>query len=125
VKNCPLLKEEQEQEQFQKQGRKQVGNSFTNRSTNSSAKRFSKAMLAAWGDSTDDDEASKEEEVAVALMVRSDLDSDDEPVESLAQLKEKVHGLNEAQLKGLFFTLMDEFNSVNTENCMLRMFVLI
>ena len=37
VKNCPLLKEEQEQEKFQKQGRKQV--------ENSSAKRLSRAML--------------------------------------------------------------------------------
>ena len=37
VKNCPLLKEEQQPEQFRKQGRKQGGNS--------SAKRFSRAML--------------------------------------------------------------------------------
>ena len=28
--------------------------------------------------------------------------------------------LNKAQLKGLFFTLMDEYDSVNTENCMLK-----
>ena len=77
-------------------------------------------MLAAWGDTTEDDEASEEEEVAVALMARSESDSDDEPLESLAQLKEKVHGLNKAPLKGLLFTLMDEFNSVNTENCMLK-----
>jgi len=53
-------------------------------------------------------------------MARSELDLDDEPLESLAQLKEKVHGLNEAQLKGLLFTLMDEFDSVNIENCMLK-----
>ena len=47
VKNCPLLKEEQESEQFKKQG------------GNSPAKRFSKAMLAAWGDSTEDEERLK------------------------------------------------------------------
>ena len=67
-------------------------------------------MLTAWGDSTEDDEASKEEEVVVALMVRSESNSDDEPLESLAQLKEKLHGHNKAQLKGLLFTLMDDSN---------------
>jgi len=77
-------------------------------------------MLAAWGDSTEDDEASKGEEVIVALMARIKSDSDDEPLESLAQLKKKVHSFNKAQLKGLLFTLMDEYDSVNTENCMLK-----
>jgi len=48
-------------------------------------------------------------------MARSESDSDDEPLENLAQLKEKVHGFNKAQLKGLFFTLMDEYDSVNTK----------
>ena len=76
-------------------------------------------MLVAWGDSTQDDKAS-EEEVVVALMARSESDSDYEPLESLAQLQEKVHGLNKAQLKGLLFTLIDEFDSVNSENCMLK-----
>ena len=42
VKNCPLLREEQEHEHSRKQG------------VNSSGKRFSKAMLAAWGDSSED-----------------------------------------------------------------------
>jgi len=28
--------------------------------------------------------------------------------------------VNKAQLKGLIFTLMDEYDSVNTENCMLK-----
>ena len=53
-------------------------------------------------------------------MAWSDLDSDDEPLESLVQLKEKVHVFNKAQLKGLIFTSMDEYDSVNTENCMLK-----
>jgi len=88
VKNCPLLKEEQEQEQFRKQGRKQFGNS--------SAKRFSKAMFVAWGDTTEDDEASEEEEAFAALMARSKSDSDDEPLDSLAQLKEQVSGFNKS-----------------------------
>jgi len=112
VKNCPLLKEEQEQEQFRKQDRKQFGNS--------SARRFSKVMLAACGDTTEDDEASEEAEDVVALMARSESDSDDEPLDSLAQLKEKVRGLNKAKLEEWLFTLMDECDSINAENCMLK-----
>ena len=71
-----MLKEEQEIEQFRKQSRKQFGNS--------SARRFSKVMLAAWGDTTKDDEASKEEETAVALIASSESESNDEPLDSLA-----------------------------------------
>ena len=51
VKKCPLLKEEQVTEQFRNHGRKQF--------QNSSARRFSKAMLATWGDTTEEDEASE------------------------------------------------------------------
>jgi len=40
-------------------------------------------------------------------MARSELDSNDKPLESLAQLKEKARGLNKAQLEGLLFTLID------------------
>jgi len=47
-------------------------------------------MLVAWCDTIEDDEASDEEEVAIAFMARSESDSDDESLESLAQLKEKV-----------------------------------
>jgi len=60
------------------------------------------------------------EEATVALMARSELDSDDKPLDSLAQLKEKVHGLNKAKLEELLFTLMDECDSINAENCMLK-----
>jgi len=75
VKNCPLVKEEQKPEQPKKQDRKQAGNS--------SGRCFLKAMLAAWGDSIEDEEGTEEEEVAVALMARSDSDSDDESLDSL------------------------------------------
>jgi len=75
-------------------------------------------MLAAWSDTTEDDEASEEEEAAVALMARSESDSDDEPLDSLAQLK--VRGLNKAKFEELLFTLMDEYDSINAENCMLK-----
>ena len=108
MKNFPLLKEEQEA----KQSRKQAGNS--------SARRFSRAMPVAWGDSTKEDEGTEEEDAVVALMARSDSDSDDEPLDSLAQLKDKECGLNKAKLEELLFTLMDECDAINFENCMLK-----
>jgi len=112
VKSCPLLKEKQEPEQFREQGRKQGGNS--------SAKHFSRAMLAAWGDSTEDEEGTEEEDAAVALKARSDSDLDDEPLDCLAQLKDKVRGLNKAKLEELLVTLMHEYDAINSENCMLK-----
>jgi len=45
-------------------------------------------MLAAWGDSTEEEEGTEEEEAAVALMARSDLESDEESLDGLDQLKE-------------------------------------
>jgi len=77
-------------------------------------------MLAAWGDSTEDEEGAEEEDAAVALMAKSDSDSDDEPLDSLAQLKDKVRGLNKAKLEELLVTLMDEYDAINSENCMLK-----
>jgi len=107
-----LLKEEQETKQSRKQGMKQVGNSY--------GRRFSRAMLTAWGDSTEEAVGTEEEDAVVALMARSDSDSDDEPIDSLAQPKDKVRGLNNAKLKQLLFTLMDECDAINSENCMLK-----
>ena len=40
-------------------------------------------MLAAWGDSTEEDEGTEEEDAVVALIARSDSDSDDEPLDNL------------------------------------------
>jgi len=77
-------------------------------------------MLAAWGDSTEEDEGIEEEDAAVALMAKSDSDSDDEPLDSLAQLKDRVCGLSKAKLQELLFTLMDECDAINFENCMLK-----
>jgi len=81
IKNCPQLKEDQEvlpKKQFRKQG------------GNSSGKRFTRTMLATWGDSTDEDEGSEEEEEGIALMARSETNSDEESSESLIRLKNKV-----------------------------------
>ena len=56
----------------------------------------------------------------MALMARSDSASDDEPLDSLTQLQDKVRGLNKAKLEGLLFTLMDECDSINSENYILK-----
>jgi len=77
-------------------------------------------MLAAWGDSTKEDEETEEEDSIVALVARSDSDSDDQPLDSLARLKDKVRGLNKAKLEELLFTLMDQCDSINSKNCMLK-----
>jgi len=66
-------------------------------------------MLAAWGDSTEEEE-----------MARSDSDSDEESLDSLDQLKEQVCGLSKAKLNELLFTLMDECDALTSENCMLK-----
>ena len=50
----------------------------------------------------------KEEEEIVALMARSETDSDEESSESLVRLKNKVCGLNKVKLNEFLFTIMDE-----------------
>jgi len=112
MKNYPLMKEKQEPKQYKKQCKKQVGSS--------SARRFARAMLATCRDSTEEDEETEEEDVVVALMAKSDSDSDNEPLDNLAQLKDKVRGLNKAKLEELLFTLMDECDSINSRNGMLK-----
>jgi len=69
-------------------------------------------MMAAWGDTSEKDEASEEEATAAAaaaIMARSESDSDldCEPIESLSQLKDKVRGLSKAKFEELLLTLMD------------------
>jgi len=77
-------------------------------------------MLAAWRDSTEEKEGSEEEEAVVALMASSESDSDDESLEDLDQLKNKVCGLNKTKLKEFLFTLMDECDALHSENCELK-----
>jgi len=88
-------------------------------------------MLAVWGDSTDEEEGSEGEEDAVALMARSETDSDEESSDNLIRLKNKVSGLNKTffffdtdlnktKLKEFLFTLMDECDALHSENCELK-----
>ena len=69
-------------------------------------------MLTAWGDSTEEEKGTEEEEATVALMERSDSESDQDSLDSLDQLKEQVCGLSKAKLKELLFTLMDEYDAL-------------
>jgi len=78
-------------------------------------------MLATWGDSTDEEkESEEEEEGAVALMARSETDSNEESSDSLIRLKNKVSGLNKTKLKEFSLVLIDECDALHTENCDLR-----
>ena len=47
-------------------------------------------------------DASEEEEAVVALMARSESDSNDEPLDNLAQLKEQVSGLTNQASRNCF-----------------------
>ena len=59
-------------------------------------------MLAAWGDTTEDDEAFEEEETAVELMAKSESDSDDEQLDSLSQLRERYVVLPKQNLRNYY-----------------------
>ena len=76
-------------------------------------------MLAAWGDSTDEEDESEAEEAAVAFMARSDTDSDNETIDHLEQLKNKVSRLCKAKLKEFVFNVMDKCDALHSENNML------
>jgi len=47
-------------------------------------KWFTKAMMAAWGDTLEEGEESQDREEAVALMARRESDSDSDSIESLS-----------------------------------------
>ena len=73
-------------------------------------------MLATWGGSTDEEEGSEEEEeeeVAVALMARSETNSDEGSSDSLIRLKNKVSGLNKKKLIEFVFTVMKECDALH------------
>ena len=74
--------------------------------------------MAVWGETSKEEGSQGEQEAAVALMVRSESESDFEPVKSLSQLKGKVCGLSKAKIEKLL-TLMDECDAINAENYML------
>ena len=68
-------------------------------------------MMAGWGETSEKEEDSQEEEVIEALTGRSESESDPESVESLSQLKHIVRGLSKAKVVKLLFAIMNEFNN--------------
>jgi len=63
--------------------------------------------MAAWGQTSEEDEESQEEEVVEALMARSESESDLESVESLCQLKDMVRGLSKVKFVKLLFAIIN------------------
>ena len=76
--------------------------------------------MAAWGDTSEEEEDSEDGEEVVALMTRTDSDSNSDLIESLPQLKEEVCNLSKRKLEKLVFILMEECEIVNSANCMLK-----
>jgi len=79
VKYCPMQKEEQASEQFRNRGKKPQ--------LSGSANRFTKAMVAAWGESFEEEDSSQDEAEALALMAKSDSDTDSESDETMSHIK--------------------------------------
>jgi len=76
--------------------------------------------MAAWGDTSEEEEDSQDGEEVVALLARREFDSDSNSIESFSQLKEEVRNLSKRKLEKLVFTLMEAFETVNFGNCMLK-----
>jgi len=77
-------------------------------------------MVAAWGESSEEENSSQDEAEALALMAKSDSDTDLESDETMSQIKEKVSGFNKRKILKILFSLMDECEAISTENCMLK-----
>jgi len=76
--------------------------------------------MAAWGETSKEEEDSQKEEVVEALMARSKSKSNLESVESLSQLKDTVHGLSKTKVMKLLFAIMNECETITAKNCMLK-----
>lgn len=72
-------------------------------------------MMTAWGHTSKEEEDSQDEE-AVALMARSGFDSDFDG----ENLKKEVCNLSKKKLEKLVFSLMEEYEALTSENCMLK-----
>ena len=77
-------------------------------------------MVAAWGETSEEEDSSQDEAIALVLMAKSESEADSESDESMSQFKEKVRGFNKAKILKLLFSLMDEWATISTENCMFK-----
>jgi len=84
------------------------------------ASQFTKAMVAAWGESSEEEDSSQDEAEVLAIMAKSDSDTDSESDETMSQIKEKVSGFNKRKILKILFSIMDEYEAMNTKNCMLK-----
>jgi len=76
LQNIAHEKEEQASEQFQNGGKKPQ--------LSSSAKWFTKAMVAAWGETSEEEDSSQDEAATLVLMARSESKVDLESDESMS-----------------------------------------
>ena len=72
--------------------------------------------MAAWGETSEEEEDSQEEEIVEALITRSESKSDLESIESLSQLKDKVRGLSTAKVVKLLFSVMNECETIQQKH---------
>jgi len=114
VRNCPLQKKEHDVEQFHEVVPRPVRSNHP--------KKFVKEKMAAWGESSDDEEESNKGEEELALMAHSEDEShtEEEDGESLADLKDQVCHFNHKKLKKFMFLMFDEFEQVVSKNKVLK-----
>jgi len=72
--------------------------------------------MAAWGDTSEEEDGSQDEEEAVALIARSGSNSDSNG----ESLKKEVRNLGKKKLEKLIFSLLEEYEPLTSENCMLK-----
>jgi len=77
-------------------------------------------MVAAWGETSEEEDSSQDEVEALVLMARSESEADSESDETMSQFKEKVSGFSKRKILKLLFSLMDECEAISTENCVLK-----
>jgi len=58
--------------------------------------------VAAWGKSSKEEDSSQDKSEALALMAKSNFDTDSDSDETLSQIKEKVSGFNKRELQKYF-----------------------
>ena len=106
--------------QKKEHGTEQFRNRRKKPQLSSSTERFTKAMMAAWGETSEEEDSSQDEAEALVLMARSESEADSKSDETMSQFMEKVSGFNKRKILKLLFSLMDEFEAISTENCMLK-----
>ena len=77
-----------------------------------------KAMVAAWGETSEDEE--QEKDPSVALMANSGSGSDGDQVENVSQLKDQVRKFSKAKLEKFVLFVLENFEQLQSENDMVN-----